>query len=91
VLWLRRTVAHGSVIIERSRADDAAVPLRARILAVLANYGEIGATGPQLMAKLGIEVQGRSGFYAALRKLDERLVRSEGPRKGKRYYLVSPL
>jgi AAA domain-containing protein len=92
VLWLRRTAAHGSVIIEGSRADDAAVPLRARIRAVLANYGEIGATGPQLMAELGIEDKGRSGFYTALRKLDEDgLVRSEGQRQRKRYYQASPL
>jgi hypothetical protein len=90
-LWLRRTARHESMIIEGSRSDDAAVPLWARILAVLANCGEIGATGPQLMAELGIEDKGWSGFYTALRKLDEDgLVRSEGQRQRKRY-LASPL
>lgn len=89
--WLRRSPHHGSVVIEGARPDDATVPLRARILAVLANYGDIGATGPQLMDEIGVDDKARSGFYQALRKLrDEASIREEGTRNAKRYYIVAP-
>lgn len=90
VHWLRRSASHGSLIIEGSRSDDATVPLRARILAVLTNYGDIGATGPQLMEEIGVDDKGRSGFYQALRKLrDEGSIREDGSRNAKRYYIVA--
>ena len=55
VLYLRRRPHNGSVIIEEVQADQAGIPMRERILAVLANMGAIGATGPQLIDELGIE------------------------------------
>jgi hypothetical protein len=92
VHWLRRSASHGSRIIEGARPDDASVPLRARILAVLTAYGDIGATGPQLMDEIGVDEKARSGFYQALRKLrdDEGSIREEGTRNSKRYYIVVP-
>lgn len=90
VHWLRRSPSHGSVIIEGSRSDDATVPLRARIRAVLSNYGDIGATGPQLMDEIGVDDKARSGFYQALRKLrDEGSIREDGTRNTKRYYTAA--
>ncbi|MGH3935216.1 MAG: AAA family ATPase [Pseudonocardiaceae bacterium] len=90
VHWLRRSVSHGSVIIEGSRSDDATVPLRARILAVLTGYGDIGATGRQIMDEIGVDDTAKSGFYQALRKLrDEGLVREEVTGAVKRYYIVA--
>jgi hypothetical protein len=90
VHWLRRSASHGSRIIERARSDDASVPLRARILAVLTAYGDIGATGPQLMEEIGVDDKSRSGFYQALRKLrDEGSIREDGNRNTKRYYIVA--
>lgn len=88
VLWLRRTAAHGSMIIENSRSDDASVPLPARILAVLTDCADVGATGPQLMEE--IKAESRSGFYSALNKLrDERAVIEDGTRNSKRYYIAA--
>jgi hypothetical protein len=89
VHWLHRSPSHGSVIIEGTRSDDASVPMRARILAVLTSCGDIGATGPQLMEEIGVDAKSRSGFYQALRKLrDEGSIHDEGSRSAKRYYLV---
>jgi hypothetical protein len=88
VLWLRRLQVLNSVIMESARADDMGVPLRERILAALAAYGEIGATGPQLSAEMGVESSGRSGFYKALQGLvKEDLTATTGAHKSMRYYL----
>jgi KaiC/GvpD/RAD55 family RecA-like ATPase len=88
VHWLRRSPSLGSVVIEGSRPNDASVPLRARIMFVLTNYGDIGATGPQLIEE--IEPESKSAFYAALSKLvTECAVRAEGTSSRKRYYALS--
>jgi hypothetical protein len=71
IFYLRRLSLEGSCVIEEVRPDDADVPMRERILAVLANMGAIGATGPQIMDELGVEKDHRSTFYYALRKLTE--------------------
>jgi hypothetical protein len=85
--WLRRSLSHNSVIIEVSRSNDASVPMRARIMVGLANYGDVGATGPQLIEE--IEPESKSAFYAALHKLvEEGAVRAEGTSSRKRYYAV---
>jgi hypothetical protein len=85
--WLRRSVSHNSVIIEGARSSDASVPMRARIMAVLTNYGDCGATGPELIEE--ITPERKSGFYSALNKLiREGVVREEGTSQRKRYYPV---
>jgi hypothetical protein len=89
VHWLRRSPSHGSVIIEGTRSDDASVPLRARILTVLTNYGDMGATGPQLMNEIGVDDKARSGFYQSLRKLrGEGAVHESGTGNARRYYIT---
>lgn len=93
-IWLNRTAEFGSVIFESASPDDANVPLRSRILTVLAGYGDVGATGPQMMAELKVPDENKSGFYKALRKLvEEELVTPTGTAGKQRYYLpgVVPL
>lgn len=86
VHWLRRSPHCESVVIEGARPDDTVVPLRTRIAAVLSNYGDIGATGPQLMKELGVDDKARSGFYQALRKLrDDGACQQHGTGKAIRY------
>lgn len=86
--WLRRSLSHNSLIIEGARSNDASVPLRARIMAVLTNYGDRGATGPELIEEIAPE--SKSGFYSALNKLiSEGVVREEGTSQRKRYYSVT--
>jgi hypothetical protein len=88
VLYLKRAESHGSCIIEETRADQAGVPMAERILIILANYGDIGATGPQIMAEAEISDKARSTFYKALRKLqDDEKVRTRGSGNAARYYL----
>jgi hypothetical protein len=88
VHWLRRSLSHNSVIIEVSRSNDASVPLRARIMIVLNNYGDRGATGPELYEE--IEPASKSAFYAALGKLvTECAVRAEGTSTRKCYYALT--
>ncbi|MGH3417821.1 MAG: AAA family ATPase, partial [Actinocrinis sp.] len=90
VHWLRRSPSHGSQIIEGSRSDDASMPLRARILAVLTGCGEAGATGPQVMAEIGVDPKARSAFYSALRKLiNEGAAAESGDGTAKRYYALT--
>ncbi|PZS15336.1 MAG: hypothetical protein DLM60_17500 [Pseudonocardiales bacterium] len=89
VHWLRRTHSHGSIIIEGCRSDDVTIPLRERILAVLTNYGDVGATGPELIAEIGVDDNAKSGFYRALGKLrDAGLVTEKTIRNTKRYFIV---
>jgi hypothetical protein len=89
VHWLRRSLSHNSVIIEGSRSDDVSVPLRARIVAVLTNYGCIGATGRQIMDEIGVDDKARSGFYQAMRKLKATgAVREQTKGATTRYYIV---
>jgi len=88
-LWLRRRPTLDSVVMEAARADQLDVPLRERIVAVLAALADVGATGPQLMAEIGVEDKGRSAFYKALAKAeDEDLVTAAGNHKARRYYLT---
>lgn len=88
-LWLRRRPILNSVVMEHAGADQLDAPVRVRILTVLAGMADIGATGPQLIAEIGIEDKGRSAFYKALRKAeDEDLVVGIGTRGGKRFYLT---
>lgn len=89
-LWLRRANSHGSVVFEQASADAAEVPLRARIVAALDGYGEVGATGPQLIAECGIADRDKSGFYKAMRHLtDDASVTATGERNRRRYYLAA--
>lgn len=86
-LWLNRKPCFGAVVLESARPDDSDVPLRNRILAVLGNYGDMGATGPQLKTELAVPDTGVSGFYKSLRRLvDEDIVRAEGHRRAQRYF-----
>ena len=70
---LRRKPRGSSLIIEGALAKDAEVPMRARILATLAALGDVGGTGPQLLAEVGADGSGRSSFYKSLRALVEKL------------------
>jgi len=89
-VWLRRTSSRASVVFQQATADAAEVPLRARILAALDGYGEIGATGPQLVAECGIADKERSGFYKALLHLtNDASVTATGNRNQRRYYLAA--
>lgn len=89
-IWINRKAAFGSVIFEHARANDAEVPMRNRILTVLGNYGDLGATGPQLKDELAVPDGSRSAFYKALNKLsDGGEIRAEGARQKARYYLAS--
>lgn len=88
VRYLRRRALHGSVVIEHARPDDAEIPMRGRVLAVLGEFGRAGATGPQLAEAVGI-TGNRSSLYralTALRNADE--ITSEGKRGKERYWLA---
>lgn len=87
-LWLRRAVRNGSVVFEEGTAGDALVPVRERIVAVLLDYREAGASATQLALALGITGD-RSSLYRALRSLktDGQVV--EVGRRGRgRYFLA---
>lgn len=100
VFWLRRKVvelgrfdSHGrpvtSVTVDLTTADAAAVPTRERILEVLADMGEVGATGPQLLTMTGTPEDKRTTLHKALRQLvADGLVAKEGKRRYERYSLV---
>lgn len=86
--WLRRRPWGGSCIIESANAQDAEVPLRTRVLALLGEVGDEGITAPQLAKALGLP-DGNKGHYPVLRKLEEQgLVRKDGVRGFMRYFLV---
>jgi hypothetical protein len=88
-LWLRRRPTLNSVIMETAGPGQIDAPVRVRILTVLAGMAEVGATGPQLMAEIGIEDKGRSAFYKALRSAEgETLIVGIGTRGTKRFYLT---
>ena len=88
-LWLRRRPVLESVVIESARPDQLGLPMRERILAVLAGMADVGATGPQLMAEIGVDDKGRSTFYKALKQTEaEDLIGTTGPRRAQRYYLA---
>jgi hypothetical protein len=89
-LWLRRRELYGSCIIESASAEDVTTPIRERVLIVLADMGETGMTGPQLLAALGLPEEKRSSLYKALRGLvDEGRVTKEGKRGHERYFLIN--
>jgi AAA domain len=86
IFYLRRKPHEGSVVIEETTIKSAELPMRARILAVLDNYGELGGTGPQILRELEVSDKERSSFYRTLAELvgaDE--VRTDGPRNATRY------
>ncbi len=88
-IWLRRRPTLRSVIMESAQADQLDVPMRDRILTVLGALRDVGATGKELMAEIGIEDKGRSTFYKALKKAeDENLVAARNIRGSRRYYLT---
>lgn len=85
-LYLRRKAAHGSCIIEETGAELAGAPMAERILAVLTNCGDLGATGPQIRAELEIPESGRSTFQKALRGLrDDGRISTSGSAKSPLY------
>jgi hypothetical protein len=84
-MWLRRRPLYGSVVIETASAADSEVPLRDQVLAMLAEAGDIGMTGPQILRQLGMEDK-RSTVYKVLGQLvGETLIGSEGARGRARY------
>ena len=87
-LYLRRVARHAACVIEHARPDDAGVPMRDRVLALLTAYDDVGATGPQLAAACGVGDGDRSALYRALRQLrDDQLIWAEGKRGRERYYI----
>jgi hypothetical protein len=86
--WLNRRPVFGSVILEHAQPDDSEIPVRSRVIAVLTNYGDVGATAAQLLLELAVPETGRSPFYRSLRRLaEEGDIRAEGPRGRTRYFL----
>jgi hypothetical protein len=88
-IWLRRRPLLHSVVMQTAQPDELDVPLRERIVSVLAGYAEIGATGPQLVTEIGVEDKNRSSFYKALeaaRTAD--LIVGIGSARRQRYYLA---
>jgi hypothetical protein len=71
LFYLRRKTYAGSCVIEEVQPDQAGIPMRERILVVLANYSPKRATGPQLMDEIGMDKTQRSTFYKAMKKLTE--------------------
>jgi hypothetical protein len=85
-VWLRRRLMADTVIFEHARPGDVEVPLSQRIVAVLDALGDVGATGPELMAECDVDDKAHSGFYASLRRLRDDQVKVTGTRKSPRYY-----
>jgi AAA domain len=86
-LYLRRAELIGSCYIDEVDPATAGIPLRLRILTVLSDLGETGATGKQLMDEIGVDAKGRSAFYRALNQLvDDGDVVPRGPRGRTRYW-----
>jgi hypothetical protein len=89
-LYLRRKAAHGSCIIEETGAELAGAPMAERILAVLANCGDLGATGPQIRAELEVPESGRSTFQKAIRGLrDDGKIAASGSKRSPLYRLAA--
>ena len=65
--WLKRVPSHGSVLFEVASTADSDVPLRERVLGVLIDYAETGATGPQVVTELGMK-EHASSVYRAIRR-----------------------
>ena len=98
--WLRRrpvALGHdsdgkpiGSIVIETASSSEAETPVRDRVLANLADMDDVGATGPQLLAALGMPADKRSTLYKALKGLvDEGSLTKEGSRGRERYRMVT--
>jgi hypothetical protein len=89
-IWLRRTTNDDTLpapILESSSVTDAAIPLRVRIVELLRDYAENGATGPELIAET--DAAQRSTFYKAIGLLlaDRKVYVVNRGRRGARYYL----
>lgn len=81
-------IGQRSVVISQVEPSAADVPLWERIALVLDGCGDVGATGPQIKAELGVDDSQRSAFYRALRKaVDDERVRVTGEGNARRYYL----
>ncbi|RZU12455.1 AAA domain-containing protein [Kribbella rubisoli] len=90
ILYLRRKPSRGSCIVEETFADTASVPVADKVLAVLAAYGDLGASGPDLVRELEVPDTTKSTFYRQVGKLvDAGKVRREGSRSRYKYYLAT--
>ena len=86
--WLRRKPMYDSVIVEQTTAAAAELPMRERILTLLAVLDN-GPTGPQLCEELGVPVAKRSTVYKPLGSLrKDGKVTAEGKRGRERFYLA---
>ncbi|KAA1426468.1 AAA family ATPase [Nocardioides antri] len=94
-IWLRRTpiqltgdrLGRNSIVMSTIGAGEVDAPIRDRIALILANYDDVGATGPQVMAELKIPDEQRSTFYrnlAAMVRDDQILVAGKG--NARRYF-----
>ena len=89
VMWLHRRRVLESLVIESADPADRDLPVRERIVAVLTMLGDVGATGPQLMAEVGTDDKGRSAFYKALRKLEDAGdITAAGPARARRFVIA---
>ncbi len=77
-----------SVTMEHARADDTSVPMRERVLAHLAQAGEIGSTPREIATDIGVD-HGTGGYKKVLNGLkSEGLIRTEGRTNATRYFLT---
>lgn len=77
-----------SITVEHSRRNEAAVPLRDRILSYLTESGDLGATPRDIAAEIGTKPSNGS-FKTALNTLtDEGVIRSEGKTSRVLYFLT---
>jgi hypothetical protein len=94
-MWLRRSVqhltgahlGHTSVVIAQVDPAQVGVPILERIKVMLDDCGDIGATGPQIMAELGVPSEQRSTFYRHLHKaVSDGLAVERGKGNLRRYF-----
>ena len=75
------------MLIGSVEAAEVGVPIMERIKMVLDGLGDIGATGPQLMAELAVPSDQRSTFYRHLGKaVADGLAEQRGKSNQRRYF-----